>query len=79
MVFLKKLWRGWIKFGLALGNFISNVVLTIFYFVVFPFFAAPYRAFGEDPLKARTASSNWILKAKNLEDISDFKNESIDS
>ncbi len=63
------------KFGLIVGNFVSGVVLTVFYFTVFALFALPFRVFAKNPLAARSGSSNWVEKKKTPTTLEDFETE----
>jgi len=56
---LKRLWAGWMRLAVVIGNFNSRVVLTVFYTViVFPF-GLVMRLFG-DPLAIRQRrDSSW--------------------
>ena len=46
MTILKKLWEGWKRFGLFIGNIVSTIVLTVFYFTVFLIFAVLFKIFS---------------------------------
>ncbi len=65
----------WMKFGLIIGNFVSGVVLVVFYFTVFALFALPFRIFGKNPLAAQSKNSNWVEKKKTILALKDFENE----
>ena len=62
------------KFAVILGNVMTAIIMTVFYFTVFAFFAIPYRFFGK-PFKVKMPNSNWVKKQKNLEILDDFKSE----
>jgi hypothetical protein len=53
---LKDLWRGWLAVARKIGRFQSQVVLTLFYFVVVAPFALAVRLFA-DPLSPRGAAA----------------------
>ncbi len=70
MKFLKKLYAGFMKVGMFIGEIISSVVMLVFYFTVFALFAIPYRLFGKS---VKQKNSNWITrepKAFTLTDVS---------
>lgn len=46
------------KVARAIGDIITLVILTIFYFTVFALFAIPYRLFA-DPLHRKPRESTW--------------------
>ena len=71
----KKILDIWMKFGLVVGNFVSGVVLVIFYFTIFALFALPFRLFGKNPLAVRSKTSNWMDKEKTPTVLNDFENE----
>jgi hypothetical protein len=71
---LLKIWNGWKKVGLFIGNIISNAFLFIFYFVILIFFAIPYRFFGK-ALKTKSNNSNFNIKNKTFSKLEDFKKE----
>ncbi|MEK7169276.1 MAG: hypothetical protein AAB377_00915 [Patescibacteria group bacterium] len=71
----KKIFDGWMKFGLIIGNFVSGVVLVFFYFTIFALFALPFRLFGKNPLAVQSKTSNWIKKEKTPTILKDFENE----
>lgn len=74
MTILKKLWEGWKRFGLFIGNIVSTIVLTVFYFTVFLIFAVLFKIFstGSHP---HSSASNWTLKTKTPISVDDFRNE----
>ena len=52
MAILKRIWHGWKRFGLFLGDLLARVVLTIFYFTIFLPFGLVSR-WRRDPLAIR--------------------------
>jgi hypothetical protein len=46
---LRKLWRGWLRFGHFMGDIVGRVVLTIFYFTIMLPFSLIVTLFS-DPL-----------------------------
>ena len=75
MSFLKAVWRSWKKLGFFIGEVVSGIILTVFYFVIFPFFAVPFIFFGKNNFKTQSAASNWIIKKKTPSALSDFETE----
>ena len=71
----KKFWKWWQKTGLIIGNFVSGVVLTVFYYTIFPFFAVPFRLFGKNPLGIPSANSSWLTHDATADKIGDFELE----
>lgn len=71
---LKKMLDIWMKVAVFMGNTMTAVIMTAFYFTVFALFAIPYRIFGR-PFQAKAPNSNWAKKKKNLEIINDFRSE----
>lgn len=69
---LSRLWENWKKFGFLIGNIISNIFLTIFYFTVFALFAVPYKMVGR--FKKRPVS-NFRLPGKQMRTLEDFQKE----
>ncbi len=57
--FFAAIWRGWLWLGVQIGNVVSSVVLTAFYFSVFALFAFPYRIFGKRLIAPTSPTSNW--------------------
>lgn len=55
-----------------MGDIVTGVILTFFYFTVFALFALPYRLFRRVP---KDGSSNFVLKEKKLIGREGFKNE----
>jgi len=70
---LKKIWEGWKRVGLFIGNIISSVFLFVFYFTVFALFAIPYRIFSR--LGRAKQNSYFSKPPKQLVNLEDFKNE----
>jgi hypothetical protein len=70
--FLSKMWGLWKKIGLILGNFVSAVFLTIFYFTVFAILAIPYRVFAR---RSRSGKSSFIIKKSTPTSLGDYKYE----
>jgi hypothetical protein len=49
MGFLRKIWRGWMRFGHFMGDIVGRVVMTLFYFTLLLPFGLIITLFG-DPL-----------------------------
>lgn len=74
MKYLKFFWLHFKKATRFMGDFISAVVLFVFYYTIFALFAIPYRlSAGSSKIPAK--QSTWISKAKNLRALKDFKSE----
>jgi len=71
--FLSKIWRGWKKLGLVMGNVVSRIILTLFYFSVFAIVGIIFRLFSR---RLEKKISNFLVKAKTISDLMGFKNES---
>jgi hypothetical protein len=54
----RRAWQVWRRFGLALGDTIARVVLTLFYFLVMPLFALVTRL-TRDVLGTRSGAPAW--------------------
>jgi hypothetical protein len=72
---LSVIWHYWKKIGVAVGNIVSTVILTIFYFTIFPLFAIPVKLISQ-PLKRKSENSNYMIKEKTLSALKDFESES---
>jgi len=59
MDFLKKLWRGWLKVAKPIGNFQSQVVLSIFYIVILSPLAIFFKISDPLRIKSRSKRSNF--------------------
>jgi len=61
--FLKRIWESWKKIALRIARFQTNLLLTLFYFLVLAPFGLLLRLFGWNPLESRQKdfqkSSNW--------------------
>lgn len=59
-LFLKKLWIGWTKFAHFIGRVNTEIVLFLFYFLIFTPLGLLFRLFGFDPLRNKfSGKSNW--------------------
>ena len=72
MEFLKKLWRGWMRFGHLMGDIVGRVVMTLFYFTLLLPFGLIITLFG-DPLdmKHKDKAPVWHARTtgdRNLEE-----------
>jgi short subunit fatty acids transporter len=75
MQILKALWSLFKRAGFAIGEVISRIVLTIFYFTIFALFAFLYKIFAKNPLAVQSESSNWVTKKKNIQNLEDLRFE----
>jgi len=72
--FIKKLWQGWKRAGIFIGNIISSVFLFIFYYTIFAVFALPFKFF--EWKKNRASNHSYFSPpAKQFSNLEDFKNE----
>lgn len=69
---LSCLWKNWKRFGFFIGNIISNVFLTIFYFTIFALFAIPYKIIT---YYKKSSGSNFKLPRKQMRTLEDFQKE----
>ncbi|MBI2035462.1 MAG: hypothetical protein HYT12_02125 [Candidatus Liptonbacteria bacterium] len=70
---LLKIKELWFKFAFLLGDFISSVLLTLFYYLIFGIFALPYRIIKND--FASGEATNWTAKGKWGDDLGSIKKE----
>jgi hypothetical protein len=55
---LIKLWRGWLRVGRAIGDFVARVVLTLLYFTLVVPFGLVSRLL-RDPLDLKPKKPGW--------------------
>ena len=75
MAFLRRLWSKWLPIAQAIGNFNAQVILTIFYLIIFLPLGLIYRFFA-DPLsikfskisRQKTNFKKWDHLRQNLEE-----------
>jgi len=67
-----KFLTGWKKIGLVIGNFISTIVMGVFYFTFFAIFAILFKIFSREP---KDKKSNFIPKKSTISNLEEFKNE----
>jgi hypothetical protein len=60
----RRLWAGWLRIAHIIGTFQARVLLSIFYFVVVPFFALLVKVL-RDPLSLReeARSTFWLERS----------------
>jgi len=67
----QRIWQGWKRVALVIGDWIARLFLTLFYFTIFLPFGIGVRLFG-DPLALRSNHApQWIernTRDKTLED-----------
>ena len=73
MAFLRKLWRGWLRFGQFLGDILARVVLTLFYFTVFVPFGLGVTLLS-DPLQVRKEGTRTWLPREVQDDQASLAN-----
>jgi len=72
MTRLTAFYRAFERFGKAMGNVISTIFLTVFYFTVFALFALPYRLKQIFSNKVKMSAYRTVNLQPTLED---FKHE----
>jgi hypothetical protein len=60
-------WFGHERFGRFMGNLVARVVLTLFYFTVFPFFGLPV-TLSKDFLQLKPGPSNNLWRSRTTGD-----------
>jgi len=61
---LQKIWRGWKRFARKFGQVQAEIILFLFYFLIFTPYGIFLKSLGHDPLKIRERQdSTW----QNLE------------
>jgi hypothetical protein len=59
-ILLSRIWAGWKRFGRILGAVQAEIILFLFYFLVFTLCGLIMRLFGFDSLRIRKKhQSNW--------------------
>lgn len=71
---INQFWQNWKRFGLIVGDVVSSVVLTIFYFSVFAIFAIPFRIFGK-PFLSQDKNSNFHDTGREFDKLESFSKE----
>lgn len=69
---LSSVWAGWKKLGLIIGNFISTVVMIVFYFTFFALVAIPFRIFSRNKEEGDT---NFIVRKSTISTLKEFESE----
>lgn len=59
MELLKKIWHGWLRFGLLIGNLVGRLILTLLYFIVVLPFGILTRL-TMDPLNIKHPVPQWL-------------------
>lgn len=58
--FLNKIWSAWKKFARAFARVQLEIILFVFYFLIFTPFGLVMKLFGFDPLRQKLkADTNW--------------------
>jgi hypothetical protein len=58
----RKLWEGWKRVGGWIGDFISRLILTIFYFTLVLPFGLVMRLFGDPLAIRRKGAPGWLKR-----------------
>lgn len=74
MKIFKKIWEWWMKFAFLLGNAITAVLMTVFYFTFFALFAIPFRLFSKG-IDLKIEKSSWLERRPNKYSLKDFIGE----
>src|ERR1700758_4478331 len=61
MSFLKTVWRRWRAFGKVMGDFVTRIFMTVFYFTIAIPFGIGVRLF-KDPLKMKSLETRWLKR-----------------
>ena len=73
---LKKIWEGWKKFGMLLGDIIARVILTLLYFTLVLPFGLWIRFFG-DPLHIQSRPEGlWVERETHDKTLADTRRQS---
>ncbi len=75
LILLMKTWKRWLKIAKVIGNFQSQVILTIFYFIIIAPLGVYYRFFSDEfrfkiahKKNAHSNFQNWQHLVQNLEE-----------
>jgi hypothetical protein len=71
---LKKIGDLWMKFAFLLGNFMTGVLMSVFYFTVFALFAVPFRIFSKG-INLKPEKSSWVKRESSPDSLNDFIKE----
>jgi hypothetical protein len=72
MELLKKIWHGWLRFGLFIGNLFGRIILTILYFtIVLPF--GILTSLAMDPLNIKHPAPVWVERTTRDRTIDDAR------
>ncbi|MBX4211215.1 MAG: hypothetical protein KW806_00220 [Candidatus Yanofskybacteria bacterium] len=69
-----RMWRAWKRFGIAFGNVMSVIILTLFYFTVFALFAIPFQLLTR-VLDKKSHNSNFSIPEHQITSLEDFQKE----
>jgi len=59
-VIFRNIWNGWKKFAHAVGRINTEIIIFLFYYLIFTPFGLITKLFGFDPLcKKLKGNSNW--------------------
>ena len=62
MNMIKKAWQRWLRVAEFLGNVQLTIFLTLMYWIMFPFWALPYRLFSDRLALRDQSRSRWIKR-----------------
>ena len=59
---MSAIWRGWLKFGVILGNIQMVVLLTIIYWTMLALIAIPFKLLSDPLALRRSRSFGWLQR-----------------
>lgn len=75
--FFGKIWSGWKKIALVIARVNAEIILFIFYFLIFTPYGLILKLFGHDPLRLRTRNlREWIRYEPQEFDLEKLKRQS---
>ena len=76
MDFLKRIWKGWLRFGHFMGDIVGRVVMTIFYFTFLLPFGIIVTLFS-DPLdmKHKQKKPAWLPRTTGDRDLTEARRQ----
>ncbi|MEK7851087.1 MAG: SxtJ family membrane protein [Deltaproteobacteria bacterium] len=77
MLFLKTLYKSWMKFAHALGWVNTRIILTVIYLLIFTPVALIFKVIGKDPMerKIEKINSYWIKKEPTIFRQEDYRRQ----
>lgn len=75
MKVLGAVWQAWKRFGVFIGDVVSGIILTVFYFSFFGIAAIVFRIFSANVLTRHSKDSNWVARQAHFFLMEDFESE----